>query len=616
MSPVPLQNGEVQYYASPVLVKNNRYNATLTNQRLILEGNNNREFRVANIVAAYPEMINGTEPGVKLIIATPTGQKEMIWSFPLDNIFKKGEQDAWITAIQKTAGDNPFTEENNRAPITAVAQTSTVQAANGNKSEENAVLNLIRGENVIISTSGVQIKHSFYTAYLTNLRFILVNNNGTIGREFAIAELKDAAELESETGNAEIALSVGMQSGLKQMILTFPTRNARDAWMQKLQTKLPREQPQKMENANIAQRIGTFTPATNERILISTPNVKIKNRPMILHLTNTRLIIDSANGIMGEFAIGTLTRAIRISGDLGDPGISLSINSAGGKKDMHMLFLSMNEREAWMDQLHTLIPDTPAPVTAPKYTVTQVEPRNQFSAKTLPCPKCGSMNSSTDEVCGMCGTELHAPAYHAPAKKEREPREPRAPREPRIHSEYNGNIFGFIFHPKDAFNYYAHEGPKMAIIFCLLSGLIWAAITSIFLAFILPNIIQIDKTTFPIFAEMQGNAAMFILLLLIFWGLWFVGILVHALIAGIIGSISSKEARFGECMTIVMRSSMAYGICGWIPVIGLVAAGIWTAICSMFGMRETQGMSPASAGVAAFLGLIIVYVIIVIIGVI
>jgi len=615
MSPVALHDGEVQYYASPVLVKNNRYNATITNQRLILEGNTSREFRVANIVAAYPETINGTEPGVKLILATPTGQKEMLWSFPLNDIFKKGEQDAWITAIQKTAGDKTYTEDDKKTPVTAVAQVSTA-AANGAKPEENAVLNLIRGENVIISTSGVQIKHSFYTAYLTNLRFILVNNNGSIGREFAIAEIKDAAELESETGNAEIAVSVGMQSGLKQMILTFPTRNARDAWMQKLQTKLPHEQPQKAEEAKITERIGTFTPATNERILITTPNVKIKNRPMILHLTNTRFIIDTPTGIMGEFAISALTRAIRISGDVGDPGISLSINSPAGKKDMHLLFLSMNEREAWMDQFHNIIPETPAPVaTAPKYTITQIEPKTQVSPKTLPCPKCGSMNVQTDEYCGMCGAELHAPAYKAPSRREREPR---TPREPRMRSEYNynGNITGFLFHPKDAFNYYAHEGPKMAIIFCLLSGLIWAGLTSVFMAFVIPKIIGIDEATFPILAEMQNNGLMFILLLLIFWGMWFVGILVHALISGIVGSIASKEARFGECMTIVMRSSMAYALCGWIPVIGLVAAGIWTGISSMFGMRETQGMSPAGAGVAAFLGLVIVYVIIIIIGVI
>ena len=616
MSPVSLQNGEVQYYASPVLVKNVRYHATITNLRLIIEGSVSREFRVANIVAAYPAVLEENKPGIKLVLATPTGQKEMLLSFPLGDVFKKGEQEAWLNAIQKAVGDKPFAE-GALAPATEVETSPGVAITpqkNQAQQETSVAPNLIRGESVLISTAGIRIKHSFYTAYLTNLRFILQNNMGKIGREFAIAELKDAAELESDSGEAEIAMSVGMQSGLKQMILTFPTRNARDAWMRELHNKLPRKQPELSHDSVSTTRIGTFVPATNERVLISTPNVKIKNRPMVLHLTNTRFIIDSSSGVMGEFAVNSLIRAVRISSELGEPGINVTIGSPSGKKDMHLIFMAMNDREAWMDELSAMIPKdaaSPASFSYGGYSVTSVEPKK--SSQTLSCPKCGALNNTFDEFCALCGANLHEPSRRSPLRREREIR---ARKEPRMRQDYTGGIIGFITRPTDAYEYYSHESPKTALPMCLIVGLLWAILTSLLLAYVFPFFLNIEGDTFPVLVEIQTNFMALLILILILYVIWFISIIFRAVVAGLISHIFDPTVKLSEVMAIVMRSSFAYGVCGWIPVLGLFVAGIWSAISTWFGLRITQNLSAVASAIASVLGLIIVYVVIIVVGMI
>ena len=49
-----MNDGEVQHYASSILVKGQQYFATLTNERLIIDGPTSREFKTTSIIAAYP----------------------------------------------------------------------------------------------------------------------------------------------------------------------------------------------------------------------------------------------------------------------------------------------------------------------------------------------------------------------------------------------------------------------------------------------------------------------------------------------------------------------------------------------------------------------------------
>ena len=759
MTPAALKDGEVQYYASPVLVKNTRYYATLTNRRLLIEGPKTHEFSVTDIQGAYPELLEGKDPGLKLIISTRRGQRDIIFAFPLEEKFKKGEQTAWTEAVEKaTGGEKPFASgtfegvETNEglgeahprgirfnppadggaygtpaagvradqqpvpapivfpagpaasspaAPVSPSPSLSSSPASAAAPADSAAAqqINLIRGETIAVSTAGVRVKRTFYTAYLTNLRLILQNNLGKIGREFAIAEIKDAAEMESDAGEPEIAVSVGTQTGLKQMLIVFPTAASRTAWMQELRNRLPRRVPPAPQDAAVsASRIGTFTPATNERVTITTPGVHIKNRLVVLHLTSTRFVVDSANGLVGEFAVSALSRFSRMASELGEPGISLTIASGAGQREMHLIFPAMNDREAWMDALQAVIPDEApgyggaagyaagygaagyggaaggysggygsngygapggqytASSGGQQYTVTQVSPRVPANPQIIECPACGAQNPVSEQFCAICGSALHG-GYRVPAggagaagaagaagyggaaapagrgrvrgddplypqdtstpRSSRPPRAPRAPRQPRVKGprpEYSGSIMGFLTRPQEAFAYHAREGPKEAFPFFLLFGGIWAVITAVLIAFLLPAVADIDPAEFPVFAELADNVLLLVIFIIILWILWIAAVLLQSVITSGIARLTSPSVRIPEGISIVMRSSMAFALVGWIPIIGMFAASIWSAVATTLGLRTTQDVSTGAAAAAAAVGVIAVYLLLFIIG--
>lgn len=742
MSTDSMRNDEVQYYASPILVKNQKYFATLTSTRLIIEGAVSREFKTTSLLAAYPEPLDNHEPGMKLVIATKSGQKEMIWSFPVNPAFREGERDAWISNITEIIGENPLavpekkaddeptrqeitkniiingeeeekekpsetitiindetttsdnTIENDNtitndstitnnnepdtnsenlndkktdekidektdektatattqtsetslalkdaiAPSTTVATTAPATYAQSNAATtaatEALLPDLVLGETIVVSTAGVRVKHTFFTIYLTNIRLILQNNSGRIGREFAIADLKDAAELESSTNEPEIALSIGTQSGLRQMVLTFPTKYARDAWMNELRAKLPavstvsasnvstskasdaKETVKKNESekAAVTQSTsgGAFSPAANERILRSTPNVRIKNRPVTIHLTNTRFVIDGQTKIIGEFALNTLINAKRLASEIGEPGIGLKVGSAKGEREMHLIFESPDNRESWMDAFMEVIPDraeSSVPET-PEYTITTVTPQKSGNSQEIRCPSCGATNHVADDYCSLCGELLrplptedgnsgHGSATH---KQHRERR------------PYNGSLIGIITRPTDAFEYYGHDGLKKAIPLYLISGLMWTIITTLILAYLIPSLLGLEKSAFPILTALSSD----LLLLGVFAGMvflmWLVCVLLHSIISAVLARLFEPNVRIGEAMAITMQTSMTYAIVGWVPIFGMFAAGIWSAICSWKGLASGQGVSNALAAVAAFIGLVVVYAALLFIG--
>lgn len=644
MSPVAMRSREVQYYASPILVKSQEYYATLTNERLIIEGAGApREFRISSIIAAAPVALADKEPGLNIIFSTPSGQREMVWAFPVGAVFKAGEQEAWLSNISKASGDKPFEVSQSQPaapapaprrpappveeppavvpaeiiPVTAAAEAEPNQERVGGPE-------LIHGESVLIDTAGVRIKRSFFTLYLTNLRLILQNKAGKTGREFAIAELVDAASMETEAGEPAIALSIGSQSGLKQMLLTFPTISSRDGWMLELGNKIPRRTPAAAPTTAAAGRVGTFVPATNERILVTTPNVRIKQSVVVVHLTNTRFIIDGKAGIMGEFALNSLLRAVRMASEIGEPGISLKIGSPKGERDMHLIFGSMNDREAWMDALSEVIPDDAAVVSVPQtkdYTVTTVKPPASENTQTVRCPSCGAKNHVDDDYCALCGSFLRsmpsAGRSDSVIKQEEEPepemkRERRERRRPeRAQKErppYNGSLIGFVTRPSDAFAYSSHEGPGRAAGMFLAAGAVWAFITVLFIAYIMPAVLKIDVEAFPIFSALQTNILLLLAFAVLLYCIWLLALLANAFVTAAVSHVFDPNARFGEVTAIVMRSSLTFAVVGWIPIFGMFAASIWSAVVTWKGLIAGQEMRGVSAMVASLMGVVIVYI--------
>ena len=187
---------------------------------------------------------------------------------------------------------------------------------------------------------------------------------------------------------------------------------------------------------------------------------------------------------------------------------------------------------------------------------------------------------------------------------------------PKPKAPYNGSIMGFITRPTDAFSYYCRDGVKQALPLFLLSGAIWSVITVLFLAFIIPLILKLDKATFPIITSMSDNPLLLVIMILMLFVLWAVAVLLHAVISGGLAALIEPGASFSECMGVVMRSSMTFAVCGWIPIIGMFAASIWAAVCAWKGIASSQDMVQGVAAVASFVGLVIIYAVLVCIGVI
>ncbi|HJJ42110.1 MAG TPA: hypothetical protein O0W90_02190, partial [Methanocorpusculum sp.] len=558
MSPVDMKNGEVQYYASPILVKNQKFYATLTSERLVLEGDApRREFRVSSIVAAYAVTLEAHEPGLNLVIATPNGHKEMIWSFPTDSRFKEGDRDAWISNFAKVAGDSfnseiqPYAEA--EKPVSSAYDTNPPVRPVMNSNI--APPSYQHGEVEVISTSGVRIKRAYYNLYLTNLRLILQNNDGKIGREFSISDLMDAAELESETGESAIAVSVGSQSGPKQMLLIFPTGNSRDAWMRELRIKLPLRHtlvtvPQSETYA--ACKVGSFVPQRSEKLISSINNVRIKSNFVIIHLTNTRFVIENPSGIVGEFSISSLLRVMRVAGELGEPGIAVLIGTLNGDKEMHLIFQSMDDRERWIRYFEDTINQMPddSQMFVPEneqYTVSTVIPHKSVNSNSKYCPSCGARNHIDAEFCSVCSSKLsepnqitsydasQRPSRHRKSAASRSSAKPqRSQREPKVKSQYNGSLIGFITRPSDAFDYFSGESPRDAAATFLLSGAIFAFVSVLLLAFLVPVMLPgINAEDFPIIIGLKSNPLNIVLFVLFLFIIWAAAILLRAVITAL-----------------------------------------------------------------------------------
>ncbi|WP_319379033.1 Yip1 family protein [uncultured Methanocorpusculum sp.] len=633
---------EVQHYASPILVKSRQFFATLTSERLIIDGGPSpREFKVSSILSANPCKLESGEPGLKLILSTPDGQKEMIWGFPVDPKFKAGEQEAWTDQISRVSGDKPFAEGKSeiagpqsaappRRPVPV--QESKAIVPKPEISSNNIRPDFVSGEAVVIETAGVRVKRTFYTIYLTNIRLILQNTTGKIGREFAIAELMDAAAFETEGGEPAIALSVGSQTGAKQMVMSFPTESARSAWMQELKGKLPARQTliSAPPKPTVVTCIGIFTPETGERVILSTGGVRIKRNYVTLHLTNTRLVIEGKSAILGEFSLNTLARAIRLAGEVGEPGIVLQIAGSGGEKEMHLLFSGMPERELWIQKLSEIFPEEEQSIYAPEsaqYKVTTVSPPTQRNSRDMYCPACGARNHVDDEVCALCGSLLHPAAVsnewaQTPARKgskrtKAERHTKREKPERRGKSErvpYNGGTIGFITRPTDAFSYHMRETPRDALGMFLLSGALWAVLTVLMITYVVPVVLHISTTDYPIFSALQTDLMLLVLFILVLYVIWLIAVMIQALATSIVARVCEPEVRFSEITAIVMRSTLSYTVIGWIPILGQVVASIWSAVVTWKGLTAGQNMRAGQAAVSAFFGMIIVYILLFAIG--
>jgi hypothetical protein len=671
MSPVEMRDGEVQYYSSPVMVKTQQYTCTLTSERLIIEGETDpREFKITNIVGAYPITLPNNDPGLKIVLSTPNGNKWMIWSFPVGGIFKTGDQQAWVDLINKVTEDTSFSVPVSQPAFISALHQTTVSSQYPAYSPD---------EMEILKTEGVRIKRMYYTLYLTNFRLILLNASGRFSREFAIVDLMDASRMESESGEPSIALTIGLQTDVRQIILMFPSPGSREAWMVQLLEKLSAYMvPQGStipaggmddDTPLFAQTLQMFT---GEKTYISSPGVMVKRASFTAYLTNTRFVLmGNTNGtlaIVGEFAVNTLKRAVRITGEFGEPGICLTIASRDGNKDLHLIFPSVDLREMWIAKFgETILPERShvlVGAASAQYSVTTVGSPVGGSAPMKFCTICGARNHPDDRFCAMCGKSLgkmgtagvtglmlgsSAPDMFGEdfdvlrrrkkkskrmesswcgdeygksrwwCLKER-PRPPfkceRVSKRLKVDNQCRGGIVEFLVRLTNVFQYHGRESPRDVFGSFLITGVVWAFISIAMLAYVLPVLLPVMIIDFPVIGELQGNLLMTMVLFVVVLAIWIVFIVIQGVFSGIFARVFGEDLPIGEITAVVMRSTLPYAVVGWIPGFGILIAAIWSLVVTIKGLVAVFDMPNDVATGCGILGLGVVASILVMFGIV
>jgi hypothetical protein len=148
----------------------------------------------------------------------------------------------------------------------------------------------------------------------------------------------------------------------------------------------------------------------------------------------------------------------------------------------------------------------------------------------------------------------------------------------------------------------------------LLSGALWAVLTVLMITYVVPAVLRISPENFPIFSALRTNLMLLVLFILVLYVIWLIAVMIQALATSVVARVCEPEVRFSEITAIVMRSTLTYTVIGWIPILGLFAASIWSAVVTWKGLTAGQNMRVGQAAVSAFFGMIIVYVLLFAVG--
>jgi hypothetical protein len=371
--------------------------------------------------------------------------------------------------------------------------------------------------------------------------------------------------------------------------------------------------------------------------------------------------------IVGEFAVNTLKRTVRITGEFGEPGICLTIASRDGNKDMHLIFPSVDLREMWIAKFEeTISPERsqmPAGAASAQYSVTTVIPPARGSAPVKYCTVCGARNHPDDRFCAMCGKSLgemgtagvtrlmlessvpdmFGEDFDVSRQRKKKSRRERClrrgdeygeswwwclkkrsrwpPKRDRVskrlknENQCKGDIFEFLTRPADAFQYYGRESPCDAFGSFLITGVVWAIVSIAMLAYVLPVVLPITTTDFPIIGELQSNLLTTMVLFVVMLAIWIVFIMVQGVFSGVFARVFGEEVPIGEITAVVMRSVFPYAVVGWFPGFGILIAAIWSLVATIKGFVAVFDMPSDAATGCGILGLGVVAGILVIFGI-
>jgi hypothetical protein len=298
-----------------------------------------------------------------------------------------------------------------------------------------------------------------------------------------------------------------------------------------------------------------------------------------------------------------------------------------------------------------------------QYSVTTVIPPARGSASMKYCTVCGARNHPDDRFCAMCGKSLGemgtagvtglmlespVPDMFGEDSDVSRQREKKSKRERSLwrgdeygeswwwclkkrprwslkrdrvskrlkkKNQRKGGIVEFLTRPADAFQYYGRESPCDAFGPFLITGVVWAIVSIAMLAYVLPVILPIATTDFPIIGELQSNLLTMMVLFVVMLVIWVVFIVIQGVFSGVFARMFGEDVPIGEITAVVMRSALPYAVVGWFPGFGILIAAIWSLFATIKGFVAVFDMPSDAATGCGILGLGVVASILVIFGI-
>ena len=140
------------------------------------------------------------------------------------------------------------------------------------------------------------------------------------------------------------------------------------------------------------------------------------------------------------------------------------------------------------------------------------------------------------------------------------------------------------------------------------------SISVVVLAFVLPKVLPVTASEFPILGALSSNMMAMVMLIVVMFVLWMVFVMIQGVLSGVFAKVFGEDASIGETMAVVMRSSLPYAVVGWIPGFGILIAAIWSLVATIKGFGSALDMRGGAAAGCAVLGLVVVAVILVALG--
>lgn len=603
---------------SGVLIKGDRYAVGISPSGISLttgNGTGNRSgFPLSAIAGVELEPGDGESPSLTLEISTSGGNRRMVFSFP-------GEAGG-ISARDRAAG--------------------MIRGVKGEGTQNQIpTAPKKRSEVPLCSINGLTIKDIPFRSDLYSDRICLIPETGEgTPREFQRSDLFDIVPEFTPDGVQSAVLAIATGSGIRRLILCFPSEKGgsfeRDRFIVRvleIRDGTAGSMPDTLPKRGRA-------PAKIEYPICQRSELLMDNEQVGLLLTSKRLLIYDGDGasvsVREEFRSSQVLDVSPTIDLLGRPALTISLISKE-KEIFHriIVFAEEDERDIWIAYLTA--DETPPPMIegeyddveyavreCPKETVDEPEeepedegeeeiPRPPDDDQKPPpsvcrCPVCETHIAPESPWCDTCGIRLSPDHDWRGLSEYVLQTTADDPLTPRPKREY-GRVLTFLIAPSGAERF--QDDPLPLPLTFFFTSMLVCILGTIGIIDYLAGYTGIDPALYPVISALTTDPATMVVFTITTLFAAGVAVLVATFLAFLI--TGRVEGSFGRLLRITLYSVLPFGIVGFIPVAGILCAGLWSILILSGALRSTYDFSTpaslfppvASYGAAIFAGIIL-----------